>query len=220
MKLITGLIGTGTSLMARFFWLMGYDVGEGDIDTYTEKTFEKGSYCGHESWVSARINTKLMVDDDINYEILNKEINSISFPVLKDPRFVYLSKSEKIPNILHWWKIRQDIEIIIMFRDWESQEKQILSKIGNNEISKVPQISKGGWYNKPKNIDYDNILQHRKAIYKIFIDTVNEFKIPYIILKYPDIVDDYDSVQKIVGCPYNRGKAIWNYLADINQCHF
>ena len=202
MLIITGLGKTGTSMIARFCYLIGYDLGTTSWDN------REMSLCGMEHPVSMDINNSIMgkITKQTDKEIEIK-IKSIKNQVIKDPRFT--RRRGKI--VKTWHKIRKDFKFIILNRDYSAMADRSIY------TQSIP--------NPEKIFDKNKLIEQNKKRFDTFLNVINKLKIPYKIIIFPDFLDQYNLIYEYLHWgglkfDYNKGELIWNQWADKSKVHF
>ena len=115
MIIITGPGRCGTSMMAELCYHWGLKIDIGPRLALLDAGFESAqSMIINQSFVK-HYHLKLSLEH-VNYH--KDKIEAINFEVVKDPLFVCFS-----PCIEHWWRVRQDLIVLYMTRDYKEIAK-------------------------------------------------------------------------------------------------
>lgn len=121
LKVITGLGRSGTSCLAGYCKMLGYDMGDmwfNDINA------------GYESTESISINQdiKCAIENGMwSSSVFKDRISSIKGPIIKDPRFTW-----DIPCLIETWMHARSIKFVVSSRDHSSV---VSSKVACNATS-------------------------------------------------------------------------------------
>jgi len=162
MIIITGPGRCGTSMMAELCHSWGLKIDIGPRLALLDAGFESAqSMIINQSFVK-HYHLKLSLDH-VNYH--KEKIEAVDFEVVKDPLFVCYS-----PCIEHWWRVRQDIIILYMTRDYKEIAKS---------QKKHPEM------NTPTYRCFPDLIKEKE---KEFLNLVDKLGIPLQRVLYPDQV--------------------------------
>lgn len=191
MIVITGFGRTGTSFFAswlRELGLIEYPHG------YTPEV-----NAGIEPLDIAELNNKLVRKEPVAVE----EIKKFSYPVIKDPRFLY----EDVLDA--WLSVRKDLRFLVLHRD--------LSDI---------RASRKAFQDTLKGSPDSYLLTEEQLATQLgkfmHLCIKNNLQVEY--LYYPDFLDNYREAYEKLGnlglyVSFDQGRDAWNMLVDKSKIH-
>jgi len=196
MLIITGVGRCGTSLAAKFFIEMGFDLGKISWDDnvhagYEDRDIVTINRCLHKAYIKNKSPMAF-------YSQYKKRIFTFSLEVVKDPRFTW-------PGVLPaWWELRKDLKLLIMFRDFD------------DVVASRQQMNNGG---RDLTDTRGYTVGRVRSDFAQFFNFVLVNRIQYRIVLFPDFFDKQaDFIQAIIdlGIPilFSKSRDVLNKIID------
>ena len=202
MLIITGVGRCGTSLMAKFFQEMGYDLGR----VVWEDKINAGMENKNVVYTNREIYTSYSHYGSIGQCLLRHKsyILNCAIPVVKDPRFTW-------PGVMETWcKLRSDLKVLIMFRDFKQviASRKAMGSLSNDTIDKR-----------------EYTLKRLYTDFAQFFNVILVYKVPYKLLVFPDVLNQpNDIVQSVIDLgvklSFNKSLEVLESLIDKDLIHF
>ena len=192
--IITGFPRSGTSLLAKFLNLVGFDTGG---------SWNSGINAGYEDEHFQKIVTTMLMNSFTEDLVLflEKEIQKVDKLVLKHPRVLF------VPELLRiWTNIYPETSVLVTYREpiHALESKKSLGNLGYYTNFSASELDE-------KFHTFIDILIHLRINHKIlyFPDFLSDYGGVYHTISSLGIHIDKD-----------KGQAIWNNLVDFNKVHF
>lgn len=194
--IITGFGRSGTSFLALFFQKLGFSVGGS-----WNNEIDGGMEASEGSDIFRYVNKNRLSKEEILNFILNMKKE-----VTKNPRFLDLDEVG-LKTFQYWYEVWPELRVILMQRNLKDTI-QSFNRIKNKKI-----------------VDVENEIKKRKKIWDRFSKYLEDKKINFIILNFPDFLKDYDlfySKLESIGINFDeeKGKKIWDKQINLNKVHF
>lgn len=192
--IITGFARSGTSLLAKFLNLMGYDTGG---------SWNEENNAGYEDEQTQKICTTFQMNpfsEDLIL-FLEKEIQKVDKIVVKHPRFLYN------PEILRiWTTVFPETSILVTYRTpiYALESKNSLGNFGYYSNLSPSELDK-------KFHDFISQLIHLRIRHHILY-------FPDFLTDYGKIYHSISSIGIYIN--KDKGQTVWNNLVDMSKVHF
>ena len=193
--LITGFYRSGTSLLAQFLNMCGYNTG-GSWNPEINAGFEDDQF--------QKICTTIQMNANLSEDLilfLEEEIRKVDKIVVKHPRLLMNKELLRI-----WINIFPNTSVLLTYRE---PLHALESKRSHGNPGYYTNIS-------PAELDMK---------FHTFIDTLIHLRIKHHIVYFPDFLSEYDEIYHTISSlgihiDKDRGRQIWHSIVDFNKVHY
>lgn len=192
MLIITGVGRCGTSMVAKFFENMGFNLG----NTHWDKKINAGGEDSTVVWINRWLYASTLKHGSASLFILKnrRHILNFSLQVVKDPRFT-------CPGVMEGWlKLRKDLKVLVMVRHFKDV---------------IASRKKMGNFSKDFQDTREYTVDRLQTDFSDFLNILERNATKYTMISFPGILDEYDLFYKSLlslGCNFfekEKGRKVW-----------